>query len=131
MLFTIIWRTRHDSCNLFSDTRDLRETGQTRLRYRRPVSLGDVRRPLLCRLTGAPLLWRVFIITKNSRKHKGFLQVKIDPSELVSQVQAAKMRGISFQAIQYLIKQGRFTVVAIGGKKFLFRKEVEAFEPRP
>jgi hypothetical protein len=86
---------------------------------------------LLCRLTGAPLLWCVFIITKTFRAHKGFLQVKIDPSELVSQQQAAKMRGVSFQAIQYLIKQGRFTVVEIGERKYLFRKEVEAFEPSP
>ena len=57
--------------------------------------------------------------------------MKIDPSEMVSQQQAAKMRGVSTQAIQYLIKQGRFTVVEIGERKFLFRKEVEAFEPRP
>jgi hypothetical protein len=57
--------------------------------------------------------------------------VKIDPSELVSQQQAAKMRGVSIQAIQYLVKRGRFTVVEVGGRKLLFRKEVEAFEPLP
>ena len=57
--------------------------------------------------------------------------MKIDPSELVSQQQAAKMRGVSIQAIQYLVKQGRFTVVEVGERKYLFRKEVEAFESLP
>ena len=57
--------------------------------------------------------------------------MKIDPAELVSITQAAKMRGVSFQAIQYLIKQGRFTVIEVGERKYLFRKEVEAFAPRP
>ena len=56
--------------------------------------------------------------------------MKIDPSEMVSIKQAAKMRGVSMQAIQYLIKQNRFTVVEVGERKYLFRKEVEAFEPR-
>jgi hypothetical protein len=60
-----------------------------------------------------------------------FSRMKIDPGELVSLTQAADMRGVSTQAIQYLVKSGRFTVIEVGGRKFLLRKEVEAFEPLP
>jgi hypothetical protein len=55
--------------------------------------------------------------------------MNIDPSELVSQPEAAKMRGVSTQAINKLMKRGRLTVIEISGRKFLLRKEVEAFEP--
>ena len=41
------------------------------------------------------------------------------------------MRGVSIQAIHRLIKRGRFTTVEISGRKYLLRKEVEAFEPLP
>lgn len=55
--------------------------------------------------------------------------MKIDPSELVSQREAAEMRGVSTQAINLLMKRGRLTVIEVAGKRFLLRKEVEAFEP--
>jgi len=57
-------------------------------------------------------------------------QIKIDLSELVSQQEAAKMRRVSFQAISDLMKRGRLTVILVGGKRLLLRKEVEAFVPR-
>ena len=56
--------------------------------------------------------------------------MKIDPSELVSQQEAAKIRGVSIQAIYSLIKHGKFNTVEISGRQYLFRKEVEAFVPR-
>jgi hypothetical protein len=55
--------------------------------------------------------------------------MKIDPSELVSQQQAAEMREVSIQAINHLVKRGRFTIVEVGRMQFLLRKEVEAFVP--
>ena len=55
--------------------------------------------------------------------------MKIDLSELVSQKQAADIRGVSVQAIHKLIKRGRLTPIEVGGKLFLLRKEVEAFRP--
>jgi predicted site-specific integrase-resolvase len=55
--------------------------------------------------------------------------MKIDLSELVSQREAAEMRGVSIQAINKLMKRGRLTVIEVSGKRFLLRKEVEAFEP--
>ena len=39
------------------------------------------------------------------------------------------MRGVTVQAIHFLVKRGRFTVVEVSGKTFLLRKEVEAYKP--
>lgn len=55
--------------------------------------------------------------------------MKIDLSDLVSQREAAEMRGVTVQAIHFLVKRGRFTVVEVSGKTFLLRKEVEAYKP--
>jgi len=56
--------------------------------------------------------------------------MKIDLSELVSQPEAAKMRGVSIQAINKLMQRGRLTVIEVSGKRFLLRKDVEAFVPK-
>lgn len=50
--------------------------------------------------------------------------------DLISQKEAAEIRGISIQAIDYLIKAGRLKGVKVGGKTFVIRKEVEGFEPK-
>ena len=55
--------------------------------------------------------------------------MKININELVSQREAAEMRGVTVQAIHFLVKRGRFTTVEVSGKTFLLRKEVAAFEP--
>jgi hypothetical protein len=55
--------------------------------------------------------------------------MKFNLSELVTQRVAAEMRGVSVQAIYKLMKRGRLTVIEVSGKKFLLRKEVEAFKP--
>lgn len=55
--------------------------------------------------------------------------MKIDLSELVSQREAAEMRGVTVQAIHFLVKRGRFTTVEVSGKTFLLRKEVEEYIP--
>jgi excisionase family DNA binding protein len=47
----------------------------------------------------------------------------------VSQAEAARIRGVSRQAISRLIKKGRFQVLEIGGKVLLNRSEIEAFVP--
>jgi predicted site-specific integrase-resolvase len=56
--------------------------------------------------------------------------MKTDASELISQREAAQIRGVSIQAIHELIKRGRFNTVEISGRQYLLRKEVEAFVPR-
>jgi len=55
--------------------------------------------------------------------------MKIDPDELVDQTEAAKMRGVTHQAIVRLVAKGRFKTVKISGRIFLFRSEVENFQP--
>jgi len=59
----------------------------------------------------------------DDKDNKGF-----DPSAWLSQAQAAQLRGVSRQAIAQLVKRGRFTIFTVGGRKFLKRSEVEAFE---
>jgi hypothetical protein len=59
------------------------------------------------------------------QKRKGF-----DPSLWISQTDAAKLRGVSRQAIAGLVKKGRFGTLLVGGKKLLLRSDVEAYEPR-
>jgi predicted DNA-binding protein (UPF0251 family) len=53
-----------------------------------------------------------------------------DPTEWISQSEAARMRGISRQAIGIYVKRGRFTTFLMGGKTFLLRSEMENFEPQ-
>jgi hypothetical protein len=55
--------------------------------------------------------------------------VKFNPNELVSQATAARMRGVSKQAIEGLIKRGRLTTVVIDDHTFLLKKEVEDYKP--
>lgn len=55
--------------------------------------------------------------------------MKIDLSELVSQREAAEMRGVTVQAIHFLVKRGRFTIIEVSGKTFMLRKEVEDYKP--
>ena len=57
--------------------------------------------------------------------------MNVDASELVSQREAAEMRGVSIQAIHSLVKRGKFNTVEISGRQYLLRKEDEAFVPLP
>ena len=54
----------------------------------------------------------------------------VNLSDVVTQADAAKLRGVSRAAISDLIKRGRLTKVDIGGKIFLYRSEVSRFEPQ-
>lgn len=55
--------------------------------------------------------------------------VKIDPDELLTATQAADVRGVSRQAINYLIREGKLPVVEIAGRRFVKRGDVMSFEP--
>jgi hypothetical protein len=66
-----------------------------------------------------------------SSNHKTSSKEKFEPKEWVSQVDAAKMRGVTRQAIADLVRKGRFTTLSIGGRTLLKRSEVEEFEPKP
>jgi excisionase family DNA binding protein len=50
-------------------------------------------------------------------------------NDWISQAEAARIRGVSRQAISRLIKKGRLKVLQIGGKVLLNRAEIESFVP--
>jgi excisionase family DNA binding protein len=50
-------------------------------------------------------------------------------ADWVSQAEAARLRGVTRQAISRLIKKGRFQVLRIGGKALLNRTEIVNFVP--
>jgi len=54
-----------------------------------------------------------------------------DPSDWISQAEAARVRGVSRQAIALLVKRGRLPVLRIGGRLLVRRKDVEQFTPEP
>jgi excisionase family DNA binding protein len=56
---------------------------------------------------------------------------KVDPDQWISQAEAAKLRGVSRQAIARLVRKRRFETLSIGGKTLLRRSEVEEFRPKP
>jgi hypothetical protein len=56
-------------------------------------------------------------------------EMKIDLSKMVTQAEAAEIRGVSVQAINYLVKRRRLKSIKVAGRVLLFRKEVEAFKP--
>lgn len=49
--------------------------------------------------------------------------------ELISQTEAARLRGVSTSAISDLIKRGRLHPVEVGGHRLLRRTEVMNFTP--
>lgn len=56
------------------------------------------------------------------------MPIRLD--DLISQKEAAEIRGVTVQAIDYLIKNGRLHGVKVAGRVCVLRKEVESFEPR-
>jgi excisionase family DNA binding protein len=52
----------------------------------------------------------------------------LDPEDLISQTEAAELRGVTRASINELVTRGRLRSVTIGGKVLLYRREVEAFE---
>ena len=54
-----------------------------------------------------------------------------DSSEWISQAEAARLRGVSRQAIALLVKKGRLPVLKIGGRLLVRRKDVVEFTPEP
>lgn len=48
--------------------------------------------------------------------------------DLISQAEAARIRGVSRAAIRDLIRRERLRSVSVGGRELVYRSEVEAFE---
>ena len=54
-----------------------------------------------------------------------------DIDDWISQVEAARIRNVSKQAIAKLIRRNRLSAREIGGRMLVRRSEVEAFVPMP
>lgn len=54
-----------------------------------------------------------------------------DPTEWISQADAARLRNVSRQAIAKLVANGRLGTLVIGGRTFVRRADVLTFEPNP
>lgn len=55
--------------------------------------------------------------------------VKVDPEDLLTVAQAAESRGVTRQAINHLIREGKLPVVEIAGRRFVKRSDLDAFTP--
>jgi len=52
-------------------------------------------------------------------------------SEWISQAEAARLRGVTRQAIAKLVKAGRLRTLAASGRLLVHRADVLTFEPHP
>ena len=55
----------------------------------------------------------------------------IDPDEWITQAEAARLRNVTRQAIAKLVNGGRLRTLTVGGRTFVSRADVVAFEPNP
>jgi hypothetical protein len=53
-----------------------------------------------------------------------------DLTEWISLAEAARLRGVSRQAMSKLVKQGRFETINAGGRLLVHRKHVANFSPK-
>jgi len=51
-------------------------------------------------------------------------------SDWISQAEAARLRGITRQAVANLVRKGRLKTIAIGGYIFVSRTEILEFKPQ-
>jgi excisionase family DNA binding protein len=57
------------------------------------------------------------------------LQTKTtDASELISQAEAARLRGVTRGAIQDLVRRGRIRAVSVAGRTLVYKGEIESYE---
>jgi excisionase family DNA binding protein len=61
-------------------------------------------------------------MSKKEKKDEGGL------GDLISQAEAARLRGVSRAAIRDLIRRERLRSVSVGGRELVYRSEVEAFK---
>jgi excisionase family DNA binding protein len=54
-----------------------------------------------------------------------------DLTDWITLSQAARLRGVSRQAISKLVKQGRLKTLDAGGRPLVYKPDVSAFKPLP
>jgi excisionase family DNA binding protein len=58
-----------------------------------------------------------------------FTEEDVDSSDWVSQAEAARLRGVTRQAIAKLVKKGRLKTFSVGGYVLVSRRDVMNYEP--
>ena len=56
---------------------------------------------------------------------------ELSPDDWISASEAARLRGVTRQAIGSLVRRGRLRTLEFGGKRFVNRRDVEAYVPDP
>ena len=56
-------------------------------------------------------------------------QPVFDPAEWITKAEAARIRGVTRQAIAKLVNKGKFSTLEIAGGSLVKRSEVEAYKP--
>lgn len=51
-----------------------------------------------------------------------------DMADLISQAEAARLRGVTRAAIQDLVRRGRIRAVDVGGRALVYRSEIVNYE---
>ncbi len=49
-------------------------------------------------------------------------------ADLISQAEAARLRGVTRAAIQDLVRRGRIRSVSVGGRALVYRSEIVSYE---
>ena len=52
-----------------------------------------------------------------------------NPQAWISQAEAARLRGVTRQAIHRLVERGKLRTLEIGGSRLVLREEVITYEP--
>jgi excisionase family DNA binding protein len=58
------------------------------------------------------------------------VSTNLRPEEWISQAEAARLRGVSRQAISKLVRGKRVRTVQIGGHVLINRDDIKSFEPK-
>lgn len=56
---------------------------------------------------------------------------RLDPSEWISQAEAARLRSVSRQAIAKLIRRGRVRKLVVAGRTLVHRDDILLFAAKP
>ena len=51
------------------------------------------------------------------------------PRDWITQAEAARIRGVTRQAIHDLVERGKLASIRVGGARLVHRRDVEAFRP--
>ena len=57
------------------------------------------------------------------------MAVTFCPDDWITQAEAARLRGVTRQAIHRLVRRGKITTLEVGGVVLVKRVEVETFRP--